>query len=74
MRETVVEAAGPLGAPFFALDLGGIDQPPFLGPLGSAGMGLVVSDVLRGGGLKTRSNSGLERTDLDIKVVAVACG
>lgn len=48
MGETIVVAAGPLGATLFAFDVGGVDQPPLLSPLGCAGMGLVVSDVLRG--------------------------
>lgn len=55
--ETIVVAAGPLGATLFALDIGGVDQPPLLGPLGCAGMGLVVSDVLRGERMKTRSGA-----------------
>lgn len=48
VRETVVVSCSPLGATLFALDLGGVDETPFLYPLGCPSMGFVIPDVLYG--------------------------
>lgn len=71
--QAFVVTVRPLGAPFFAFDLGGINETVFLDPLWRSAVILVVTDVLGCVRLARAVAVGGEYIHLDVEVVDMSC-